>query len=270
MLDTLKSESDQPCPDAEDESLYTFPGRNRCRKGIDFEKVDRQDSKKHYFKGQSVVPTILTVQCACAHPKLVGLVVLRECKSISAALSFVLPHFPVPPRTVWYENACNSFDCVMIRIPWFLRWSMLMVDRFNFTDHTCSNMFNANLQSILDDDRSVSAEVINAVIDMCISHIGYLEGKDIVPFMKVLFGHLNASAYVRERVGRGELENEDIGQMFRTIFVCPCELCVTSRRNAGVALGTTDEAKSGITKFADKQHRCCTSLTNSIVRRFEY
>lgn len=82
--------------------------------GIDFEKADRQDCTKHYFKGQSLVPTFLTVQCACAHPKLVGFVVLRECESLSAAFSSVLTHFPVPPRTVWYDNSCNTFDCAMI------------------------------------------------------------------------------------------------------------------------------------------------------------
>lgn len=127
---------------------------------------------------------------------------------------------------------------------------MLMVDMFHFTGHTCSNILNANLHSILDDDRGVSAEVINAVIDKCISHINYLEGKNVVPFMKVLFGHLNDCAYVRERVGRGDLEDEDIGQMFRNIFLCPCELCETSRSNDGVLLGSTHDVESGITTFA--------------------
>lgn len=82
-------------------SLYVFPGRTRCRNGIDFDNVDTQDCTKNYFKGNSVVPSFLTVQCACAHPKLLGFLVLKQYESISAALSSVLTHFPVPPRNVW-------------------------------------------------------------------------------------------------------------------------------------------------------------------------
>lgn len=69
---------------------FVFPGRYRCRNPITFDQVDKQECTKHYFKGRnSVVPSFLTVQCACAHPKLIGFVVLNQCESISAALSAV-------------------------------------------------------------------------------------------------------------------------------------------------------------------------------------
>lgn len=79
----------------------------------------------------------------------------------------------------------------------------MIVDRFHFTEHTCSKFYNGSLHSILDDDRTVAAEVINAVIDKCSNHINYLEGRTVAPFMKMIFAHLNACAHVRERSGRG-------------------------------------------------------------------
>lgn len=222
-----------------------MPRRNIFRKGR-----PTRVHQKNYFKVQSVVPSFLTVQCACAHPKLVGFVILRECESISAALSAVLAHFPVPPRTVWYNNPCNSYDCAMIRIPWLLRWSMLTVDRFHVTGHTCSNFFNGNLYRILDDDRSVAAEVINAVIDKCTSHINYLDGRNVVSFMKVLFGHLNATAYAREKNGYGDLEDDDLCQLFRDMFVRPCNLCTAARNGDHSAVPTETNAVEGISVFS--------------------
>lgn len=56
------------------------------------------------------------------------------------------------------------------------------------------------------------AEVINAVINKCTNHINYLEGLNVFPFMKMLFGYLNACTYVHEKIGRGDLEDEDLGE----------------------------------------------------------
>lgn len=115
-------------------SLYVFPGSNQCRNHIKFEKVDRQECTKVYFNEDSTVSSFLTVQCSCAHPKLIGFEVLMECDSIAATISSLLTHFP-SSRRVLYDNACNSYDSAILRVPWLLRWTMLVVDRFHFTGH---------------------------------------------------------------------------------------------------------------------------------------
>lgn len=186
-------------PELLENSLYVFPGRKRCRNGIDFDKVDKQDYTKVYFKGDSTVPSFLTVQFCCAHPKLLGFVVLKEHESISAALSSVLTHFHIPPRRFWYDNGCNTFDSAMIRIPWLMRWTMMVVDRFHYTGHTCFNVFNGNVHRTLDDDRSVAAEFINAVIDKATKHIAYLKGTNDIPFVKVFFAQMNLCTQVRDK-----------------------------------------------------------------------
>lgn len=83
---------------AKKKSLFMFPGRQQVRNPIDFDGVDKQDCTKVYFKGKTTVPTFLTVQCCCDHPKLLGFVLIRECESIFAALSSILTHFPIPPE----------------------------------------------------------------------------------------------------------------------------------------------------------------------------
>lgn len=74
---------------------------------------------------------------------------------------------------------------------------MIVVDRFHFSGHTCSNLFNGNVHRVLDADRSAAAEFINSMIYKFVFHISYLKGENILPFMKVLFATLNACTYIR-------------------------------------------------------------------------
>lgn len=67
-------------------SLYVFPGRLKQRQGIDFDNLDRQDCTKNYFKGNSSIPCFTGVQCSCVHPKLLGLDIINQCESTSAAI----------------------------------------------------------------------------------------------------------------------------------------------------------------------------------------
>lgn len=160
-------------------STYVFPGRPRFRNAITFDEVDKQACIKNYFKGRnSPASSLLTVQCACSHPKIMGFVIIHQCESISAALSSLVTHFPIPPRNIWYDNACNTYDSGMLQMPWLLRSSRLLVDRFHYTGHNCSNIFNGNQQNELDKDRSVAAEVINSIINKGTGHISYLDGNN--------------------------------------------------------------------------------------------
>lgn len=117
-------------------SLFILTGRKMVRTEIQLDKVDDQDCSKNYFKGNSAIPSFITVKCCCENPKLLRFVILKKFESILAALSSVLTHFPLTPRRVSYDNACNTYDSSVTRIPWFLRWIMLMVDRFHYTGHT--------------------------------------------------------------------------------------------------------------------------------------
>lgn len=91
---------------------------------------------------------------------------------------------------------------------------MFVVDRFHFTGHTCSNIYNGNMHRELDSDRIVAVEIINAIIDKGTSHITYLDGTNLIPFMRVFFAHLNGSATIKDRLGKGDLEDVDIAQRY--------------------------------------------------------
>lgn len=137
----------------------------------------------------------------------------------------MLTYFPVPPRNVWCDNACNTLDSAMIRIPWLLSWSRLVVDRFHFTGHVCCNIYNGDFQSTLDADRSTAADVINSIINKGASHINYLDRRNVIPFMKVVFAYVNATAVLRDDTGKDDLEDEGAARHFATHYKCSCALC---------------------------------------------
>lgn len=224
-------------------SLCVFPGRAKVSEALTFDKIDKQVCTKVYFKGKTMVPSLLTVQCCCAHPKLIGFLLLKECESIAAKISSVITHFTIPPRRIWYDSSCNDFDSAIRRIPWFMRLTMLVVDRFHLSGHVCSNMFNGNMHRFLDTDRSLAAEVINAIIDKGTSHIAYLKGNNVIPFMKIVFAQINATALVRDHVQRDDLEDDDLIKLFRERCRCYCHLCTSTavRSHPGEQSDTSNE-----------------------------
>lgn len=205
--------------------MYVFPGRLQVRPCIDFDKFDKQKCSKNYFKGISAITSFLTVQYLCAQPKVLGFVLSKESEPLSTALKSIMTHLSIPPRHVWYNNACNVFDSAITPIPWFLRSTMFVVDRLHFTAHTCSNVFNGNVHRVLDAVRSAAAEVINSMIDKCVHHISYLKGDKILPFVKVLFGTINACAYVRGTNVKTYLEGVESETLLLSRFPYCCMDC---------------------------------------------
>lgn len=98
-----------------------------------------------------------------------------------------------------------------------------MVDRFHYTGRISCNIFNANLHKDLDGYCSVSAEVINSLTNKGENQIAYLDGKNVQPFIKVIFGYVNAADVVRDNIGKSDLEDEDVMKHISNHFnsVCP-------------------------------------------------
>ena len=119
-----------------------FPGRKRIRPYILFKSKTEEICKKNYKSSKSYNSGLLTVQCACDAPKLIGFVVTLQAEPIAMALSELLSHFKAFPKTVYYDNACNLFLSKMLRVPWVLGKTRFLVDWVHFKSHTCSSYFD--------------------------------------------------------------------------------------------------------------------------------
>lgn len=52
------------------------------------------------------------------------------------------------------------------------------------------------------------------------------------PFMKVVFAYVNATAAVKDKVGRDDLEDDGIEGMITDLYRCNCNGCVHNPTNA--------------------------------------
>ena len=137
------------------------------------------------------------MQCCCDKPQLLGYIVMIRCESTALALASVLTNFQVPPRVVYYDNGFNLVRSIVTRAPWLLHCTKFVVDRFHFKSHTCCTYFDPDSYPWMDEDRSTTAESINARIERTVPFIRYVKGENLIPFLNVRFGLLNVATRYR-------------------------------------------------------------------------
>jgi len=115
-------------PGSRNEGVKTgicFPGRSRYRPGVIFEGKETHTCNKKYSAAEYHSPGLLTGQCVCENPKLIGFTVMTRAESTSLALSSILSHLPVPPRVLYYDNGCNLFASTLLHFPWLLHQALI-------------------------------------------------------------------------------------------------------------------------------------------------
>ena len=100
----------------EDKTGIVFIGRAMYRPCITFKNTELADCTKKYPVSKIHSPGIFTIQCVCAHPKIIGFRVMSHAESIFMAITSVITHFKYPPRTVFYDNACHFTSSQMLRV----------------------------------------------------------------------------------------------------------------------------------------------------------
>lgn len=131
------------------EHSFVFPGRSMVRPAIKTDMKDKADCTKKYFTSRPNITSFISLQCSCAHPKVIRFTLLKEVESIAMAISTIISFLYIHPRAVWYDNARNLYDSALIRPPFLPRSCRLMVDRFHFQGHTCSNHYNPDRYTAL-------------------------------------------------------------------------------------------------------------------------
>lgn len=190
------------------------------------DRKDKADCTKKYYTSRPDITSFISLQCPCQHPKVIGFTLLKEVESIAMAISTMIEFLNIPPRTVWYDNACNLYDYTLLRAPFLLRTCRLIVDRFHFQGHSCSNHYNPDRYESLVDERSVAAEVMNSVLEISASFIRYLKGENKRTYLRILFTMHNFAYNLKDDLNRNELPLLDIGSFHNRRFPCTCLMCL--------------------------------------------
>lgn len=211
-----------------------FPGRPIIRPRVTFhERKEEEKSNslsdkcaKYYQGARDHSPGLFTVQCICNYPKLFGISVMKKNESVATALSVIFSRFSRLPEVIYYDNACNLHKSVMLRCPWILKKTKLCCDRFHYKSHTsCGPYFDPDSYDHLRLDETSSAESINAQWATSRSHIRFLSGDNIVPFITVRAMFLNVKAYMREYHRTQDIDEYHLPDFIRDKFPCRCIGC---------------------------------------------
>lgn len=159
-------------PGTSDDPLVTgafFPGMKRCRPDcfsctevpeLGLCAKNYQDVHKHFSPGT------FTVCCACAHPKMIGFVVLNKREGPAALLNAILAHFALLPDYVVYDFGCGALRSALGKLRFFLALVVLVSDLFHVVNHLCSDALHPRSYSGLDGKNSVAHEQRNSPINL--------------------------------------------------------------------------------------------------------
>ena len=206
----------------------SFPGRRMYRPPFQCDQKETKECGKRYPQSKSHSPGLMTVQCVCKYPKLIGFILMDKAESTALALSSILMFFHIPPHTLFYDNACNTVATALLRIPWLLIFTLIIVDRFHYLVHKCDAFFDADSYQAMDDNRTNSAEEINSKIKRALFHMRFMKPDLFLSYMTVRFAFFNLVSICAEVRGSTDVEDIDLTEFYNGIVHCPCFMCKTS------------------------------------------
>ena len=212
-------------PDRSPFTGISFLGRENYRPLFTFDLREGHQCGKRYPQNSNHSPGLLTVMCACSNPKLIGYIVMERCESTALALSIALMFFKIPPCTIFYDNGCNALSSALLRLPWLLLFSFIVVDRFHYKGHSCNCFYDADRYSVLDKFKSSSAESMNAKIKRSLHNMRFLRGENLVYYLNARFALLNLEAKYYEMNATRDAEDANMNKFFSSLIDCSCATC---------------------------------------------
>ena len=145
-----------------------FPGMDRCRPGAFGKEEDPElgTCRKNYEAVHKFFfPGTFTICCACAHPKVIGFIVLDKREGPPALLNALLSYFAMLPHFVVYDFGCGALRSALGKLPWLLAVLVFVSDLFHIVNHLCSDSLHPHSHTPLDGANSVAHEQRNAPIN---------------------------------------------------------------------------------------------------------
>jgi len=145
-----------------------FPGMDRCRLGAFRKEEDPElgTCRKNYEAVHKFFsPGTFTICCACAHPKVIGFIVLDKREGPPALLNALLSDFAMLPLFVVCDFGCGALRSALGKLPWLLAVLVFVSDLFHIVNHLCSDSLHPHSHTPLDGANSVAHEQRHAPIN---------------------------------------------------------------------------------------------------------
>ena len=212
----------QRVPDLSPITGFSFPGRPQVRPFFMFDQLEGKQCGKRYAINTNHSPGLLTLQCACGNPKFIAYIVMTRAESTSLTLAAVIMFFVIPAAVILYDNACNTLASALLRIPWLLLLSFILVDRFHYKGHTCNSFFNPDCYRTMDQIKTNAPEINNSKLKRSLYNMRFLAGDTLVYYLNVRFALLNLQAKYSEDFNTKDLEDIDMDRFYAELLPCHC------------------------------------------------
>jgi len=239
-----QTNTQQAAPRIPDRSSITgmsFPGRAQCRPLIIFDQLEGKQCGKRYAQNTNHSPGLLTVQCACSNSKFIGFIVMERAESTALALAIILMFFAIPPEIILYDNACNCLSSALLRIPWLLVFSLIIVDRFHYKGHTCNAFFDADRYKTLDPVKTSAAEINNSRLKRSLYNMRFLSGETLVHYLNVRLALLNLNSKYYELHQKSDMEDANLEEFYASLFQCSCKTSLFLRDSNQLLQGNQED-----------------------------
>jgi hypothetical protein len=215
---------------------HIFPGRPRLRPAIKFSNArgkhtaDWQACYKRYTSADSFSAGLMVAICGYSHPCLLGASVMTMKESIAMEISLPLMFFPTVDRLLC-DNNCGAFGSVSTRLPWLLRRTEFLVDKFHYgKGHSCGPMFDPRGSESSRRINGSSAESLNAQLAVSRKTIRYLGPDTLIPTVAFRALYLNLGTKWRLESMRSDLEDADLRPLGSQLMPCNCIRCEGARK----------------------------------------
>ena len=123
---------------------------------------------------------------------------MKTSETLSTAFSALVSRFRLLPDVVYYDNACNLARSIILRCPWVLKETRICYDRFHNKSHTCSSAFDPDSYPAFENHKTSGAESMNSRWATSRTHIRFLNGENLIPFITANATFLNIRAMYRD------------------------------------------------------------------------
>lgn len=239
-------------PDASDDTRITgsfFPGLPMCRPEAFAcaEVPELGTCAKNYEEAhQHFSPGAVTICCACAHPKVIGFVILDKKEGPPALLNAILSHFALLPYFVVYDFGCGALRSALGKLSFFIAIVILVSDLFHIVNHLCTDALHPKSYSGLDGANTVAHEQRNAPINLMrrtLRACGQDEYVSVLQLENIMY---NIMAHARSTSPCRLREDYNFRQFYFSRNPCSCG-CAYSPSAPAVPIGAAEpDAFAGV------------------------
>lgn len=202
-----------------------FPGLQRCRPNAFavLEEAELGTCAKHYQEAHKFFsPGTFTVCCACAHPKMIGFVVLDKREGPAALLNTILSYFALLPHFLVYDFGCGALRSALGKLGFFCAQVVLVSDLFHIVNHLCSDALHPRTYTDLDRANTVAHEQRNAPINLMRRSLRACGQQEYMSMLQVENIFYNVMAQAKSTSSYPLHEDYNYGQFYFSRNRCCC------------------------------------------------